>query len=43
MISAAGAFLKENPKGTLIDFLCETSLGEPAFDSEKENSSEVTG
>ncbi|MGI5832041.1 MAG: ATP-dependent helicase [Thermoguttaceae bacterium] len=36
VISAAGAFLKENPKGTLIDFLCETSLGEPAFDSEKE-------
>jgi DNA helicase-2/ATP-dependent DNA helicase PcrA len=36
VISAAGAFLKENPKGTLIDFLCETSLGEPAFDSDKE-------
>lgn len=36
VINAAGAFLKQNPKGTLREFLDETSLGEPVFDSEKE-------
>ena len=36
VISAAGAFLNERPKGTLVEFLIETSLGEPEFDSEKE-------
>ena len=36
VVDAAAAFLKENPKGGLYDFLINSSLGEPEFDSEKE-------
>ena len=36
VVDAAAAFLKENPKGTLYDFLINSSLGEPEFDSDKE-------
>ena len=36
VVDAAAAFLKENPKGTLYEFLLDTSLGETEFESEKE-------
>lgn len=36
VVDAAAAFLKEHPKGTLYEFLIDTSLGETEFDSEKE-------